>query len=346
MGEVRSLCTQLQVNSSCESGRGRLAVVAFGGNAILKDGQRGTVEEQTANLSEMANQLASMMAEMWSVVVTHGNGPQVGNIKLQQERADPELPAMPLDVCGAMSQGQIGYLLGQALSRALASGGIDKPVATLLTRCAVDPHDEAFSHPTKPIGPFYDEATARCLREEKGWNVVPDAGRGYRRVVPSPEPQRILESDVIRSLALSGTLVIAAGGGGIPVLPSDDGGYQGIEAVIDKDLAACLLAKELGADTLVLLTGVPQVLVNFGTPRQRPIGSLSVEEIRALDMDGHFPPGSMGPKIHAAIRFVEGGGRLAVITSTELLMEALHGRAGTRISSKLGKDPASEVATA
>lgn len=323
--------------------RNRVAVVAFGGNAILRAGQRGTVEEQSLNLAGMARQLAEMIEAGWGVVVTHGNGPQVGNIQLQQEAAEPAVPGMPLDVCGAMSQGQIGYLLGQAISREFAQRGIRCPIVSLITQCVVDPRDPAFANPTKPIGPFYDQETAERLREEKGWSVVPDSGRGYRRVVPSPAPQRIVESESIRALASSGSLVIASGGGGIPVVATGDGAYEGIEAVIDKDLAACLLAREVGAHTLVLLTETSNVFVDFGTRRQRSLEDVSMEELQRLAGDGHFPAGSMGPKIQGAIQFLEGGGNLVIITSPLILSEALAGRAGTRVH-RLATMPAAQSA--
>jgi carbamate kinase len=309
----------------------RFAVVAFGGNAILRPGQRGTVDEQVDNLEEMARQLTAMIEAGWSVCVTHGNGPQVGNIALQQEAGSSQVPPMPLDVCGAMSQGEIGYLLEMALEREFARREISRPIVTVITRCVVDRDDPAFHNPTKPIGPFYDQQTAERLHVERGWVMVSDSGRGFRRVVPSPIPTRIVEREAIRTLMHSGTLVIASGGGGVPVLAETGGGYRGTEAVIDKDLAGCLLARELGAQALVLLTQVPQVLVDFGTPQQRGLNETTLVEIQTLAAEGQFPPGSMGPKVDAATTFLSAGGELVIITSPALLAESLQDRAGTRI---------------
>lgn len=306
-------------------------VVALGGNAILRPGQRGTVDEQLANLKMMATQIASLAVEGYQLVVTHGNGPQVGNIYLQQDAGSKEVPAMPLDVCGAMSQGQIGYFVEQALSEALATRNCLRPVVAMITRTLVDPLDPAFEHPTKPIGPFYDAPTANRLRDERGWVLASDSGRGYRRVVPSPAPLSILESDAVVPLLSFGAIVVTSGGGGIPVVPDAEGTYRGIEAVVDKDLAACLLARQLGAHTLVLLTDVPEVCIDYGTPKQRRIEDVCLEDMERLDAVGHFPPGSMGPKIHAAMDFLRSGGELAVITSAEHLHSSLLGRAGTRI---------------
>lgn len=308
-----------------------LAVVAFGGNAIHRSCQRGTLAEQVENLSEMAREMAQMIEAGWSVVITHGNGPQVGNIKLQQDRAEPEVPGMPLDVCGAMSQGQIGYLLEQALTHEFAKRGVHRQVIAVLTRCLVDPADPAFSKPTKPIGPFYDKATAQQLHIERGWEMVSDSGRGHRRVVPSPAPYRIVEAESIRLLASSGAVVIASGGGGVPVVPDGEGGYAGVEAVIDKDLAACLLAAEIGADTLLLLTEVSEVQVHFGSPRQMPLRDVALSQLRSYETEGHFPAGSMGPKVRAAADFIANGGRMAVITSPDRMMDGIRGVVGTRV---------------
>lgn len=310
---------------------GDIAVVAFGGNAILRAGQRGTAREQLNNLAEMARHLATMIQANWRVVVTHGNGPQVGNIRLQQEAGEPEIPGMSFDVCGAMSQGQIGYLLETALSQEFARRGIDYPTAAILTRCVVDPADPAFSHPTKPVGPFYDRTDADALAAERDWTMVQDAGRGYRRAVPSPRPHQILEVETVRLLVKAGIVVVACGGGGVPVLADGRGGYVGAEAVIDKDHTASLLAQELKATALVLLTQVPEVMVHFGTAKQRGIADASLQEIESLSKQGHFLAGSMGPKIEAAASFLRGGGRVAVITSPDLLMDALSGSAGTRV---------------
>ena len=309
-------------------------VVALGGNAILRPGQRGTVDEQLSNLGTMAAQIAMLAAEGLRLVVTHGNGPQVGNIYLQQDAGSKEVPAMPLDVCGAMSQGLIGYLIEQALSEALAARHCQRPVVAMITRTLVDPLDPAFQHPTKPIGPFYDTPTAERLRNERGWVLVSDSGRGYRRVVPSPVPLSILGSDVVNPLLDIGAIVVTGGGGGIPVVVDPTGACHGLEAVVDKDLAACLLARQLGARTLVLLTDVPEVCINYGTPQQQCLGDVSIEDMERLDAEGQFPPGSMGPKIHGALGFLRSGGELAVITSPEHLGASLIGGAGTRIHAR------------
>ena len=331
-GMAREASPSSQAASRTRSGAGPdVAVIAFGGNAIMPAGKRWTPEEQEANLTEMARQVAALVGDGWMVAITHGNGPQVGNILLQQEATRDEVPAMPLDVCGAMSQGQIGYLLQRALYSQLALRGMARPVVTVVTQCLVDGDDEAFKSPSKPIGPFYDEATAERLRLERGWTIVADAGRGYRRVVPSPLPREIVERDVVRLLVRSGVLVIACGGGGVPVVRDAGVRLRGVEGVIDKDLAACLLAREVGARTLVLLTGASGVFVHFGTPNQRQLEDVTLAEVEAYAAEGHFPQGSMGPKIQAAIQFLRGGGERVVITSPPLLRDALRGAAGTRI---------------
>lgn len=308
-----------------------LAVVAFGGNAIVLPGQRGTVAEQAANLAAMADALAALLAAGWQVVVTHGNGPQVGNLVLQQEAAAPDVPAQPLDVCSAMSQGQLGYLLAQALDAAFAQRGLPYTAVGLLTRCIVDPADPAFAAPSKPIGPFYDLATAATLRAERGWTLVQDAGRGWRRVVPSPRPLRVVEHAALRRLLAPGLVVICCGGGGVPVIERPDGGLEGVEGVIDKDLAASLVARELAADALLLLTAVPEVRLYFGTPQERPLHEVRLAELEAHARAGQFAAGSMGPKVEAACQFLRAGGACAIITAPGYALAALEGRAGTRI---------------
>ncbi|HLI28090.1 MAG TPA: carbamate kinase [Chloroflexota bacterium] len=312
-----------------------LAVVAFGGNAILQPGQRGTVAEQAANLAAMAEALAALLAAGWQVVVIHGNGPQVGNLVLQQEAAAPDVPPQPLDVCGAMSQGQLGYLLAQALDAAFAARGWPYTAVGLLTRCVVDPADLAFATPSKPIGPFYDPATAAYLRAERGWTLVQDAGRGWRRVVPSPRPLRLVERAALRQLLAPGLVVLCCGGGGVPVVERPDGRLEGVEAVIDKDLAASLVARELAADALLLLTAVPEVRLHFGTPQERPLRDVPLAELEAYARAGHFAAGSMGPKVEAACEFVRAGGAQALITAPAHVLAALQGRAGTRVRREL-----------
>ena len=300
-------------------------VIAFGGNALIREDERGTWTEQTAHAIVAAKAIARV-ARAHEVVLTHGNGPQVGALALQQAGGEPDAPALPFDVLDAMTQGEIGYLLQQALNAVDPS----LPTATILTRVRVNPEDPALTGtPTKPIGPFYDEPTARRLAAERGWQVGPDAGRGWRRMMPSPQPVEIVELHEIEVLAGAGVLVIAGGGGGIPVVRRA-AGLEGIDAVIDKDRCAAELAAAIGADLLVLVTGVDRAALAFGTPDQRAIVRLTVSDaLRHLDA-GEFPPGSMGPKIEGAARFAAGGGR-AVITDAAHVAAALDGEAGTWI---------------
>jgi carbamate kinase len=292
-------------------------VIAFGGNALIRADERGTWTEQTAHAIEAARAVARV-ARAHQVVLTHGNGPQVGALALQQSSGEPDAPALPFDVLDAMTQGEIGYLLQQALAAVDPS----LPTATILTRVRVNADDPALTAPpTKPIGPFYDEPTARRLADERGWQVAPDAGRGWRRMMPSPRPLEILELREIEVLAAAGVLVIAGGGGGIPVVRRD-GRFAGIDAVIDKDRCAAELAAGCGAEMLMLVTGVARAALGFGTPGERAIVRLTVSDaLRHLDA-GEFPPGSMGPKVAAALAFLRAGGHRAIITSSALLRAA------------------------
>jgi len=307
-------------------------VIALGGNAIKEPEARGTAEEQRAAIARSCAEIAEIVAAGYRVVLTHGNGPQVGNLLIQQEAGTALVPPMPLDICGAMTQGQIGYLIQQELVEELHAHGIATPVATVVTQVLVDEDDPAFQNPTKPIGPFYDEERARELMDN-GYIIkrVADNERPYRRVVPSPEPREIIELEAIRALVAAGQIVIACGGGGIPVIRKD-GKLKGIAAVIDKDLAAALLASALGAEIFLNLTDVEHVALNYGTPAQVNLNHLSLAEAKRYLAEGHFPPGSMGPKVEAAIRFLEGGGRRAIITSLEGAHRALRGLVGTEIS--------------
>jgi carbamate kinase len=264
------------------------------------------------------------------VVVTHGNGPQVGAALLRSERAADQVYTHPLDVCDATTQGEIGYLLQQSLQAALAEAGLTTPVVTVVTQVVVSPDDPAMLHPTKPIGPFYSEREARAKQAQFGWAIVEDAARGYRRVVPSPEPLEIVEEGVIRRLADTGVLVIAVGGGGIPVVRQGRA-LRGVEAVIDKDRASALLAARLGTDYFIISTDADRVYVNYKKPDQRPLGRVTAAEVEAHARDGQFPPGNMGPKIESALRFVRNGGREVIITSYERLLDAVRGEAGTHI---------------
>src|SRR5436189_813811 len=309
-------------------------LVSLGGNAILKHGQEGTAEEQEANVQNTAKHLAAILRRGERVAITHGNGPQVGNILLQNEIAKETLPPMPLDVCGAESQGMIGYMLQRALRSELESGGQKIPVATIVSQTLVDAEDPAFKNPTKPVGPFYTATEARQLRESKGWHIISDSGRGYRRVVPSPTPLDILEKETIIRLYEAGTIVISAGGGGIPVIRDKDGMLRGVEAVLDKDRTAALLAKIVGVETLLILTDVEKVSINYGKPGQRGLDRMTVRECRRYLDEGQFPAGSMGPKIESAISFLTGAGKIrAVIASLKSAEAALNGTAGTTIIS-------------
>ncbi len=304
-------------------------LVALGGNAILQRAGKGTAEEQFENVRKACVHLVGIIRQGDSIVITHGNGPQVGDILLKDELARDTLPPMPLDVCGAESQGMIGYMIQQSLRNELRRVGLDLQVTTVLTETVVDANDSAFKNPTKPIGPFYSASEAAQLKEERGWYLINDSGRGYRRAVPSPIPLSIVQGEIIRELIEVGAIVIAAGGGGIPVTSS--GESRGVEAVIDKDLGAAVLARVVKANVLMILTDVPVVYLDYNKPGQRAIEKMTVKECRRLLEQGQFPAGSMGPKIESAIRFLESGGDRVIITSLEMAEDALAGKAGTRI---------------
>lgn len=305
-------------------------VLAIGGNAIIKEGQKGTIEEQVQNLLESAGPVLDLMEQGHTVVITHGNGPQVGNTLIRGEMAKSVIPQYTLDVYGAETQGNIGYLIQQTFKNKMVERNINKTIATVVTQSIVSKEDPAFENPTKPIGPFYSKEDMEKIVAEQGLTFVEDAGRGYRRVVASPKPIKIVEKDAIETLVDNGISVISTGGGGIPVI-EDEGKLQGIEAVIDKDFASALLAAEINADFLFILTGVEQVAINFGKPDQQNLSEMTIEEaLRYLD-EGQFPKGSIGPKIEAAIMFLEKGGKNVVITSIDKLQDALEGKTGTRI---------------
>jgi carbamate kinase len=313
------------------SGLPHSLLIALGGNAILPPRGTGTFDEQVAVTRLTMQPVARLVREGIRVVLSHGNGPIVGNILIRNEAAREQIPPMPIDVCGADSQGGIGYMMQQALDNELRRLDLERTVVTLVTQVVVDERDPAFRRPTKPIGPLYTQERARTLAREKGWTVTEDAGRGWRRVVPSPRPLEVVEIGAIRRLIADGTIVIAAGGGGIPVSRQWDGSLHGVEAVIDKDLASSLLARLLGCEMLCIVTGVDRVALDYGKPGQRDLECATADELSRYAADGQFPAGSMGPKIQAAIEFVRGGGREAVITSPGMLGEALVGTAGTRI---------------
>lgn len=309
-------------------------LVSLGGNAILQHGQRGTVEEQSASVQNTAKHLTRLIGRGEKIAITHGNGPQVGNILLQNEIAKDTIPPMPLDMCGAESQGMIGYLFQRAMETELNAAGQSLPVVTLITQTLVDENDPAFKNPTKPVGPFYSETEASDLGRLKGWHIVSDSGRGFRRVVPSPAPLDILEKETIIRLYNAGTVVVSAGGGGVPVIREKGGRLRGIEAVLDKDRTASLLAKIIGVETLLILTDVERVSIDYGKPSQKSLDRLTVQQCRKYLAEGQFPAGSMGPKIESAISFVSSPGRKrAVIASLENAEKALDGTAGTTITS-------------
>lgn len=311
-----------------------LAVVAFGGNALLRPEDPGTTAAQLLRAREAVRHLLPILARGYELVVVHGNGPQVGNLIIQSEVAAAEVPPQSLDFCVAETQGSIGFLLELAFANELPHAGFRKDVATFLTQVQVDAADPAFLAPSKPIGPFFSRERAAVLQENHGWMMVEDSGRGWRKVVASPRPVAIRGLAVAAALVNRGHIVVAAGGGGIPVVVTGDGQVRGVEAVIDKDYTASLLASSLSADVFIILTGVEQVARDFGKPTERPLSELDVATARALLAAGQFPPGSMGPKIDSAIRFVEAGGREVLITRAESLSDALEGRTGTLVKNR------------
>lgn len=307
-------------------------VVALGGNALEDKGLPSTAESQLIVAKRTAKYLANLSSQGYEIAIVHGNGPQVGRILLASETAKDVTPVMPFDVCGAMSQGYIGYHIQQGLREALKTKNLIIPVVSIITQVVVDKNDTAFQNPTKPIGPFYSAEEAMKLEKEKGYTVKEDAGRGYRRVVPSPTPIKIIELDTIKQL-WNTTIIIACGGGGIPVVEKPDGTLEGIAAVIDKDLAAERLAEDIDADILMILTEVEKVCINFNKPNQQELSNLSISEAKKYMDEGHFAPGSMLPKVQAAVKFAESKpGRKAIITSLNKAQYALTGESGTVIS--------------
>ena len=308
------------------------AVVAIGGNSLIKDRQHQSVRDQYIAAGETCWHVASMIQDGWDVAIAHGNGPQVGFILRRSELAAAELHEVPLDVCGADSQGAIGYALAQNLENDFQRIGIAKHAVAVITQTEVAADDPAFANPTKPIGSFMDEDAARRRQQQDGWNVVEDANRGWRRVVASPKPMRIVEADAIRTLIENGFVVVSVGGGGIPVVADADGNLAGVAAVIDKDLGSALLANDIGAELLVITTAVPQVSLDFGTPEERTIDRIALAEVKGRLAEGrHFASGSMKPKIEAVVQFLEGGGERAIITDPASVERALAGEAGTTI---------------
>lgn len=311
--------------------KGKRVVIALGGNAAYPPNIKGTAEEQLGVMAGLCEHLVRMVEAGYRLILTHGNGPVVGNILFRMARTARELPPMPMDVCVAHSQGGMGYMLEQSFSNVLKRRGCDARVAAVLTEVEVDPNDPAFANPTKPVGKFFSQDEAQSMAGETGWVMQEDSGRGWRRVVPSPTPQRILDLAAIEALLAADIIPIAAGGGGIPVVRDAQGCHHGVPAVIDKDLTSALLAAQVGAQALVMLTGVEQVMLDFGKPTQRGVSRMTVSEARRHLADGQFPPGSMGPKVEAALNYLALADGEVVITSLENAFDALESGAGTRI---------------
>ena len=305
------------------------AVIALGGNALIKEGQKGTIYEQFSNTRKSAKSIVQMIKNGWDVVITHGNGPQVGAILLQNKEAKNITPSMPLGICVAESEGFIGYMIQQCLSNTLKREHIDKSVIALITQVIVDEDDPSLSHPTKPIGPYYTEDEAKQM-EKDGIKMIKQP-RGWRMVVPSPDPQRIVESHIIRQMLDDGIIVIASGGGGMPVVEKEGWGLTGLEAVVDKDLASERLAEAIDADLLLILTEVEKVFLNFGTPDQKALDKVTLNELKKYYKEGQFPEGSMAPKILSAIRFLEAGGQKVIISHIDKGWEAVQEKTGTHI---------------
>ncbi len=310
----------------------KTAVIAFGGNALIKAGQKGTQAEQLENAKKAAEMMFHVIKSGYKLLVVHGNGPQVGNILIQQERAISEIPPYTLDICGAMTEGSMGYMIERTLINRLIAAKEDPKVATIITEVVVDDKDPAFKNPTKPVGPFYPEFRAEELMRTKKWHMKEDAGRGWRKVVPSPKPLEVVQIDAIKILLEKGFTVIAGGGGGIPVKRDFSGYLLGVEAVIDKDYTSSLLARELKADLFIILTGVDVVYKDFGKPTQKPLKKITVEEAEKMLEEGQFPAGSMKPKIEAALEYIKHGGKEVLITSAEAIEKADDiSNVGTRI---------------
>ena len=312
----------------------RLVVIALGGNAIKQAHEKGTAEEQFKNVEITCEQLVKMNALGYKLIITHGNGPQAGTLLIQQEEGKELVPAMPMDIVGAMTQGQIGYMFQNTLQNYFMQKGKNIPITTVVTQVLVKEDDPDFNDPSKPVGPFYTEEEAMKLKEEKGYIVKlvkPNVEKPWRRVVPSPEPFEIVESNCVQALVDAHAIVIASGGGGIPVMKKSDGTLQGLEAVIDKDKAGNVLAKSVNADIYLILTDVEHALINYGKPDEKPLGKITVAEAERYLEEGHFLAGSMGPKVTAAIRFVKAGGEKSIITSLANAVDALEGKTGTII---------------
>ena len=306
-----------------------IAIVAMGGHAFMKPGEKGTIEDHERNAASIAGHLMTLVERQYNLVITHGNGPQVGNSLLRAEMARDTVPVMPLDVLVADTAGSLGYIMQQAMLNQLRRRHIERWVVTVVSQVLVTPDDPAFDKPTKPIGPFMSEEEAKKRAEEHGWHIVEDSGRGWRRVVPSPKPHKIFQGPMIRDAVIHGHIVISCGGGGVPVRYNENNDIVGVEAVIDKDLTSSLLGLEVGAELMVILTDVDHVYLNYNTPEQRPLHAVTLAETEQYIKEGHFAAGSMGPKVEAVANFLRGGGKRGLITSAVRLREALDGRAGT-----------------
>lgn len=306
------------------------ALLAVGGNSLIRAGERGTLEEQYSNARATARSIVSMISKGWELVITHGNGPQAGAALLRSERAAGEVYSHTLDMCVATTQSEIGYIMQRALEFELHSAGINKLTTVIPTMVSVDKNDPAFKKPTKPIGPFYSKQDAENKKRSLGWDIVEDSARGYRRVVASPEPKEVLQLETIKKITELGIISIALGGGGIPVIKTKNE-IIGIEAVIDKDRSSALLANEMDVNLFIISTDTDRVYLNYKTPDETGLGSVTVGELEQYYNDGHFPPGSMGPKVESVITFIKNGGIKAIITSFEYLDDALSGKAGTHI---------------
>ncbi len=314
------------------SGPPRIAVIGIGGNALVGKGQRGTITEQFANSRKMLKGIVDVIKAGFIPIIIHGNGPQVGTAMIRVDMALDKAPEVPLGVLVADTEGGMGYMIGQSLINILRREGLHIPVATVLTQVVVDKNDPSLSNPTKPVGPFYTEEEANRYMKSRGWNMIEDAGRGWRRVVPSPYPLEIVERETIRLLINHGVIVIAAGGGGIPVYLEKDNTLEGIDAVIDKDVTSAVLGQSIDAELMVILMGEPQVALRFGKQDQQFLGEISRDKAQEYLDNGEFAEGSMAPKIRAAVKFLDGGGRKVIITNTDSLLQAFHDEAGTRIS--------------
>ncbi|MGB7297174.1 MAG: carbamate kinase [Candidatus Aminicenantales bacterium] len=309
----------------------KIALIAFGGNALLPENQRGLQEEQMRNAQGAARLMVHVVRKGYELIIVHGNGPQVGNLLIQMEEAITKIPPFTLDICDAMTEGSMGFMLEKAIINELRTRSIDKEVATIVTQVVVDKNDPAFTEPSKPVGPFYTKYRAQILAKEKKWTMVEDAGRGYRKVVPSPRPIDVVPKWIIRDLVAAGRIVVAAGGGGIPIIINGRGLFRGVEAVIDKDYVASLIAREVKVDLFIILTGVERVFLDYGTPEERPLDVMTIAQAKEYLDQGQFPRGSMGPKIEAAIEYIQAGGQEVLITSAGHLKAALLRRSGTRI---------------